>query len=90
MIMLPAAPIVSFENRPVKPIAESHIARHSGHFGRNVRAMMEAPDVPAANNRFLLDLLDLLFTCFTRFYCLTRVATEICGHLIPMKSRITV
>jgi hypothetical protein len=56
MNALEAAPIVSFENKLVKPIAESHIATHSGHLGRNVRATKEAPDVPAANSRFLLVL----------------------------------
>jgi hypothetical protein len=56
MNTLAAAPIVSFENKLVKPIAESHIATHSGHLGSNVRATMEAPDVPAANSRFLLVL----------------------------------
>jgi hypothetical protein len=65
MNTLPAAPTVSFENRLVKPIAESHITRHSGHFGRNVRAIMEAPDVPAANSRFLLVLLFICSHAFT-------------------------
>ncbi len=68
-------------------MADSHIATHSGHFGRNVRATIEAPDVPAANIRFLLFL---PVTGFTRLYCLTNIATEMCGHLIPIKSRITV
>jgi hypothetical protein len=52
MNALPAALIVSFAHKLVKPIAESHIPAHKGHFGRNARAAMEAPDVPAANSRF--------------------------------------
>jgi hypothetical protein len=36
------------------PIAESHIATHNGHLGRNAKATTEAPDVPAANIRFFM------------------------------------
>lgn len=81
------AAIVIFGIKLEIPMADNHMARHSGHFGRRVSTTIEAPDVPAANTRFLLFL---PLTRFTQLYCLTNAATEICGHLIPVKSRTTI
>jgi hypothetical protein len=53
---LQTTPIASFDDNVETPMGESHIARQRGHFGSNVRAAIDAPEVPVTTMHPLLIL----------------------------------